>query len=70
MKNIIAIIQLIISVVLVGLILIQKGKGTGQLVGSEGQFYRTLRGAEKNIFWGTAILGGLFIILGIINLTL
>lgn len=70
MKTFLNIVQLVISVLLIGLVLIQKGKGTGQLIGGQGKLYRTLRGAEKKIFWITAILGLLFIVLGILNLSL
>lgn len=69
MNRVLNIAQLVVSTLLMVLILFQKGKGTGQLVGNQGRFYRTLRGAEKKIFWGTAILGFAFIVLGVLNLT-
>ena len=63
-------IQIVIASLLTALILIQKGKGSGQVIGSEGRFYRTLRGAEKKVFWGTALLAFLFIGLSILDLLL
>ncbi len=70
LQQIISIAQLIVSLLLVGVILIQKGKGSGQLIGGGGRFYRTLRGAEKKVFWATAFLGFLFLGLGVLNLAL
>lgn len=70
MNQTLAISQIIVSVLLAGLILFQKGNASGRLFGGKDRFYRTLRGAEKKIFWATAILGVLFTALSILNLVL
>lgn len=69
-QQLLSIAQLVVSPFLIGLILLQKGKGSGQLIGETGRFYRSLRGAEKKVFWATAFLGFLFIGLGVLNLVL
>ncbi len=66
MKQILNISQIVVSVLLIVSILLQKG--TSQFFGSETGFYRTLRGAEKTLFWFTAGLTIVFITLGILNL--
>lgn len=64
-------IQLIVSVVLIVLILLQqRGTALGSAFGQEGGFYGTLRGVQKKIFWATVVIGSLFIILSIANLLL
>lgn len=69
MNKILIIIQIIVSVFLVLLILLQqRGTALGSAFGGEGGFYLKKRGIEKKIFWGTVILAVLFIVLSIINL--
>jgi len=65
MKEILAPLQIIISVLLIGTILLQQ---KGGFFKKEDRFYRTLRGFEKKIFWLTAILGFCFIALALLNL--
>ena len=61
--------QIIVSVLLVVLILLQqRGTALGSAFGGGGEFYGTLRGIQKKIFWLTCILGGLFILLALLNL--
>jgi protein translocase SecG subunit len=63
-----AIAQLVIGVVLIILVLLQqRGGGMGVLGGASSQFYGTRRGLEKTIFIFTVILGILFIALSIIS---
>jgi len=63
-----AITQLVIGVVLIILVLLQqRGGGMGVLGGASSQFYGTRRGLEKTIFIFTVILGILFIALSIIS---
>ena len=62
-----AITQIIIGILLIILVLLQqRGGGMGVLGGISSQFYGTRRGLEKTIFVFTIILGGLFIALSII----
>ena len=66
---ILTIIQLIISVVLVVLILLQeRSAGLSGIFGGEGGFYQTRRGLEKIIFRSTVLLAALFMIIAIIQL--
>jgi preprotein translocase subunit SecG len=69
MQNILHIIQIIISVLLIILILLQqKGAGLGAAFGGESAVYRTKRGAEKIIFTSTIILSILFFLSALANL--
>ncbi len=62
-----AIAQIVIGILLIILVLLQqRGGGMGVLGGISSQFYGTRRGLEKTIFVFTIILGGLFIALSII----
>jgi len=70
MNQTLTVLQIIVSILLAGLILLQKGNASGRLFGGKDRFYRTLRGAEKKIFWATAILGALFTLLSVLNLVL
>jgi len=63
-----AIAQIIIGIILIILVLLQqRGGGMGVLGGISSQFYGTRRGLEKTIFISTIILGGLFIALSVIS---
>jgi len=65
---IIAIIQIVISVLLIITILLQqRGGGLSGIFGGE-TFYGTRRGAEKMIFIATIILIIAFLTTGILNL--
>jgi preprotein translocase subunit SecG len=62
MNELLPIIQIIISVLLVGAILLQsRGSGLSSVFGGESTFYHTRRGIEKIVFWATVILAILFI---------
>ncbi|MDD5760494.1 MAG: preprotein translocase subunit SecG [Candidatus Pacebacteria bacterium] len=62
------IIQIIVGVLLIILILLQqRGEGLGILGGFSSQFYGTRRGLEKTIFISTIILGALFILLCLVS---
>ncbi len=66
----IAIIQIIISVLLIITILLQqRGGGLSGVFGGE-TFYGTRRGAEKMIFIATIVLVVAFLATGILNLLL
>ncbi|MBI4054060.1 MAG: preprotein translocase subunit SecG [Candidatus Doudnabacteria bacterium] len=63
--------QIIISVTIIALIILQnKGTAMGTVFGGEGNVFHSRRGAEKWLFVGTAIAIGLFIVLGVANLIL
>jgi len=71
MTNILIIAQLVVSVVLIVLILLQqRGTALGSAFGQEGGFYGTLRGVQKKIFWATVVMGALFLGLAVVNLVL
>lgn len=63
--------QVIISILLVAAILLQqRGGGLSPVFGGEGGMYRTRRGVEKMIFWGTIVLSILFLLVASLNLLL
>ena len=69
MKNILYIIQIVISILLIVVILMQqKGSGLGSAFGGDSAVYRTKRGAEKFIFRLTIILAVLFLATALANL--
>lgn len=71
LKNILILSQIAVSVVLMVLILLQqKGQALGSAFGQEGGFYATRRGVQKKIFLGTIICGVIFIVLAILNFIL
>jgi protein translocase SecG subunit len=62
MKNILNIVQIVISILLIVAILLQqKGSGLGAAFGGDSAIYRTKRGAEKFIFRLTIVLSVLFL---------
>lgn len=69
MQNILHIFQIIIAILLMILILLQqKGAGLGAAFGSDSTIYRTKRGAEKIIFIATIILSVLFFLSALANI--
>lgn len=69
MKPAIALVQIILGILLMLVILIQqKGSGIGTAFGGDLGFYRTKRGAEKLLFWTTIVLASAFILLSLIGL--
>ena len=66
MVSYLPIIQIIISLLLIGAILLQtRGSGLSSVFGGEFTFYHTRRGIEKVVFWATIILAVLFVAAGI-----
>lgn len=66
MKIFLLVIQLIISLLLITVILLQaKGSGLSGVFGGEGGFYRSKRGVEKMLVYFTIILSILFFALSI-----
>ncbi len=70
MLKIINFTQIVVSVLVIALILIQnKGGGIGSVFGGgDSNVMYTKRGPEKWIFYATVAATALFIILGIVNL--
>jgi preprotein translocase subunit SecG len=69
MKNILYLSQIIISILLIITILLQqRGGGLGSAFGGETTIYRTKRGAEKFIFRLTIILSILFLATALANI--
>ncbi|MBI3638295.1 preprotein translocase subunit SecG [Candidatus Wolfebacteria bacterium] len=68
----ISIAQLIVSIALIILILLQeRGAGAGGIFGGgEGEFYHARRGFERLIFASTIILAVIFAGLSILNLVI
>ena len=71
MTNILNISQIIVTILMIIAILMQnRGSGLGSAFGGEGNVYMTKRGAEKTIFIATIILVTLFLGLGILRIIL
>ena len=69
MKPVISLIQIILGMLLIVIIIIQqKGTGLGTAFGGDFSFYRTKRGAEKLLFYLTIILSAAFILLSLLGL--
>lgn len=69
MKPAISVIQIILAILLILVIIIQqKGSGLGSSFGGDLSFYRTKRGAEKLLFYATIGLALGFILFSLIGL--
>lgn len=69
MKTAISLIQIILGIVLILVIIIQqKGSGLGSSFGGDMSFYRTKRGAEKLLFYITIGLSVAFILSSLVGL--
>ncbi len=65
------VIQVILSVLLIGAILLQRSEaGLGSAFGADGfsAGFQERRGLEKTLFYGTIVLGALFAISALISL--
>ena len=66
MKSILEISQVVVSVFLIILVLLQqRGSGLGSVFGGGGEVYHQRRGMEKWIFRGTVVLAFIFLALSI-----
>lgn len=66
-QQLIGILQIIVGIIVIILVLIQqRGEGIGIIGGMSSQFYGTRRGMEKTIYWLTFILGAFFIFLSLL----
>jgi preprotein translocase subunit SecG len=71
MSQLFSIIQIVISVLLIICVLVQqRGSGLSGLFGGGGETYHTKRGMEKIIFTATIVLVVLFLCLGVVRLIL
>jgi len=69
MKQILFFAQIIVPVLLIVLILLQqRGTALGSVFGGEGGFYLKRRGIEKKIFWSTVALAVSFLVISLLNL--
>ena len=68
--KIITIVQIVVSVLLIGAILLQqKGSGLGSSFGGEGgNLYSTKRGVEKILFYATIVLAVAFFAIAILRI--
>lgn len=70
-KKIITIVQIIISVLVIASVLIQnRGEGLGTFFGGGGEIFRTRRGIENTVYYGTIALSAALVTLSIVNSTL
>jgi preprotein translocase subunit SecG len=53
---------------IVSILLQQRGEALGSAFGGTGGFYGTRRGIQKKIFWATVVLGTLFVVISILTL--
>ena len=60
--------QILISVALIVLVLLQaKGSGLGGIFGGEGSVYKSRRGVEKTLFNLTIVFSALFLLVSLIS---
>jgi len=61
MINTIKIVQIILAILLIVSVLMQqRGSSLGMVFGGEGNVYRSRRGIEKFLFWATVVIAVLF----------
>lgn len=71
MQNILSWVQIILSVILIGAILLQeRGSGTGSAFGSGSSSYSSRRGIEKVLFITTIIVAILFFLIAALSFKL
>jgi len=67
----IQIIQIILSITIIVLVLLQvKGGGLGSIFGGDGGVYRTRRGVEKSIYQMTIVLAIVFFLISLVSVSL
>ncbi len=71
MKNIVLILNIIVSLIIIGLILMQgKGAGLGSAWGGAGEMFQTRRGVEKIVLKATVAVIVIFFAISVYNLFL
>lgn len=69
MKTAVSIVQFVLAILLILVIIVQqKGSGLGTSFGGDMSFYRTKRGAEKLLFYTTIIIALAFVASSVIGL--
>jgi len=69
MNNVLNIIQIVLSILLIiSILLQQRGTGLGGAFGGESNVYRSKRGIEKFLYYSTIVLAFLFVAAAILNL--
>lgn len=69
MRQVLLILQIVISLALIGTILLQaRGTGLGSAWGGGGETYRSKRGVERLLMYATITLVIFFLILAVANL--
>ena len=68
MNQILFYVQLAVSVILIVLVVIQqRGAALGAGFGGGGEVYSTKRGAQKKIYYATIAVATVFLVLGVLN---
>lgn len=68
MKTALLVFQLLVSIFLILVILLQaKGSGLSGVFGGESGFYRSKRGVEKMLMYLTVVLAFLFFVLSLVQ---
>jgi preprotein translocase subunit SecG len=68
MNNYLYVVQIIVSVTLIGVLLLQaRGSGFSATFSSDSSIYRTRRGVEKTLFNVTIALAILFVVVSILS---
>jgi len=71
MKNIVLILNIVVSLIIIGLILMQgKGAGLGSAWGGAGEMFQTRRGVEKIVLKATIAVVVIFFAISVYNLFL
>jgi preprotein translocase subunit SecG len=69
MQTALSVIQIVLSIALILVILLQvKGGGLGGIFGQADSVFRTRRGLEKRLFQATVVLIVIFVAIAIVNL--
>jgi preprotein translocase subunit SecG len=67
-NNYLYIVQILVSVVLIGVLLLQaRGSGFSATFSSDSSIYRTRRGVERTLFNVTIVLAVLFVVISILS---
>ena len=68
MNTYLYIVQIFISLVLIGVLLLQaRGSGFSATFSSDSSIYRTRRGVEKTLFNATIVLAVVFVVISIVS---